>query len=159
MPVSVAGSGRSISDRTTPQIPFVGANKADYGTNGVAYGANETAYYFLKEANPWANPWRPATEPASFGQTRPPFDVDAIKKDFPILSESVNGRPLIWLDNAATTQKPWAVIDRISYFYSHENSNIHRAAHELAARATDAYEGARKKVQQFINGTISCAVR
>ena len=61
-------------------------------------------------------------------------------------SERVNGRPLIWLDNAATTQKPQSVIDRLSYFYEHENSNIHRAAHELAARATDAYEDAREKV-------------
>ena len=59
-------------------------------------------------------------------------------------SERVNGRPLVWFDNAATTQKPQAVIDRLAYFYAHENSNIHRAAHELAARATDAYEGARE---------------
>ena len=70
-----------------------------------------------------------------------PFDVNAIRRDFPILREQINGRPLIWLDNAATTQKPQAVIDRIAYFYAHENSNIHRAAHTLAARATDAYEG------------------
>ena len=79
------------------------------------------------------------------------FDVNRIKMDFPILQERVNGKPLIWLDNAATTQKPRQVIDRISYFYEHENSNIHRAAHELAARATDAYEEARKKVQAFLN--------
>jgi cysteine desulfurase/selenocysteine lyase len=78
------------------------------------------------------------------------FDANIIKKDFPILSERVNGKPIIWLDNAATTQKPRSVIDRISYFYEHENSNIHRAAHTLAARATDAYEEARKKVQLFI---------
>lgn len=82
---------------------------------------------------------------------RAPFDVERVKADFPILAEKVNGRNLIWLDNAATTQKPKLVIDRISYFYEHENSNIHRAAHELAARATDAYENARKKVQLFIN--------
>jgi len=74
-----------------------------------------------------------------------------VRKDFPILRERVNGRPLIWLDNAATTQKPQCVIDRVSYFYEHENSNIHRAAHELAARATDAYEGAREKVRGFVN--------
>jgi cysteine desulfurase/selenocysteine lyase len=67
------------------------------------------------------------------------------------LQERVNGRQLIWLDNAATTQKPKSVIDRLTYFYEHENSNIHRAAHELAARATDAYEGAREKVRGFIN--------
>lgn len=81
----------------------------------------------------------------------PAFDANLVRKDFPILNELVNGRPLIWLDNAATTQKPQAVIDRISYFYQHENSNIHRAAHEIAARATDAYEGAREKVRRFIN--------
>ncbi len=81
----------------------------------------------------------------------PPFDVNIVRRDFPILQEQVNGKQLVWLDNAATTQKPRQVIDRISYFYEHENSNIHRAAHELAARATDAYEGARKKVQHFLN--------
>jgi cysteine desulfurase/selenocysteine lyase len=80
-----------------------------------------------------------------------PFDVNKIRSDFPIFKEKVNGKPLIWLDNAATTQKPQQVIDRISYFYEHENSNIHRAAHELAARATDAYEGAREKVRAFVN--------
>ncbi|MBI5791487.1 MAG: cysteine desulfurase [Rhodocyclales bacterium] len=82
-----------------------------------------------------------------------PFDPRAIRRDFPILNEQVNGRPLIWLDNAATTQKPQAVIDRLSFFYEHENSNIHRAAHALAARATDAYEAAREKVRRFINAS------
>jgi len=80
-----------------------------------------------------------------------PFDAASIRRDFPILQERVNGKPLIWLDNAATTQKPKSVIDRLSHFYSHENSNIHRAAHELAARATDAYEAAREKVRRFLN--------
>lgn len=87
------------------------------------------------------------------GLTSPPYDVNRVKSDFPILRERVNGRPLIWLDNAATTQKPWAVIERLNYFYEHENSNIHRAAHQLAARATDAYEAARKKVQGFLNAS------
>ncbi|WDZ98429.1 family 2A encapsulin nanocompartment cargo protein cysteine desulfurase [Herbaspirillum sp. WKF16] len=80
-----------------------------------------------------------------------PFDVQAVRRDFPILQERVNGRQLVWFDNAATTHKPQAVIDRISEFYRRENSNIHRAAHELAARATDAYEGARERVRGFIN--------
>ncbi|PJD99084.1 MAG: segregation protein B [Leptospira sp.] len=80
----------------------------------------------------------------------PPFNINKVKKDFPILNTVVNGKQIVWLDNAATTHKPKLVIDRISYFYEHENSNIHRAAHELAARATDAYEAARKKVQLFI---------
>lgn len=80
-----------------------------------------------------------------------PFDAHAIRREFPILQERVHGRPLVWLDNAATTQKPRAVIERLSYFYEHENSNIHRAAHTLAARATDAYESARESVRRFIN--------
>ncbi|HYQ15245.1 MAG TPA: aminotransferase class V-fold PLP-dependent enzyme, partial [Polyangiaceae bacterium] len=79
------------------------------------------------------------------------FDPNAVKRDFPVLRERVNGRPLVWLDNAATTQKPTAVIERLKYFYEHENSNIHRAAHTLAARATEAYESARQKVQRFVN--------
>ncbi len=78
------------------------------------------------------------------------FDVHAVRKDFPILQQRVNGKPLVWLDNAATTQKPRMVIDRISRFYEEENSNVHRAAHEMAARATDAYEHAREKVRRFI---------
>jgi len=80
----------------------------------------------------------------------PAFDVHTIRRDFPILQERVHGRPLVWFDNAATTQKPSIVIERLSHFYRHENSNIHRAAHELAARATDAYEKARRQVQQFL---------
>jgi cysteine desulfurase/selenocysteine lyase len=83
------------------------------------------------------------------------FDVNAVRADFPILRETVNGKPLIWFDNAATTQKPQVVIDRLSYFYAHENSNIHRAAHELAARATDAYEEARDTVRGFIGASKS----
>ena len=81
------------------------------------------------------------------------FDVEAIRRDFPILRERVNGHPLIWFDNGATTQKPQSVVDRISYFYEHENSNVHRAAHELAARATDAYESAREKTRRFLNAS------
>ena len=89
--------------------------------------------------------------PQDLGLSSYAFDVEAIRRDFPILREVVNGRPLIWLDNGATTQKPQSVIDRISYFYEHENSNVHRAAHELAARATDAYESAREKTRRFLN--------
>ncbi|MDR3617433.1 MAG: family 2A encapsulin nanocompartment cargo protein cysteine desulfurase [Candidatus Obscuribacterales bacterium] len=81
------------------------------------------------------------------------FDVQAIRRDFPILEEIVDGRKLIWLDNAATTQKPKAVIDRLKYFYEHENSNVHRAAHTLAARSTDAYEKARESVSRFLNAS------
>ncbi|WP_175780792.1 family 2A encapsulin nanocompartment cargo protein cysteine desulfurase [Burkholderia anthina] len=83
----------------------------------------------------------------------PPFDVNAIRRDFPILQERVNGKQLVWFDNAATTHKPQAVIGRLAYFYAHENSNIHRAAHALAGRATDAYEHARDTVRRFIGAS------
>ncbi|MDR0672315.1 MAG: SufS family cysteine desulfurase [Zoogloeaceae bacterium] len=118
-------------------------------------------FYFLDDAPPLypAGISVPVTRPApglapfSSGQAIPgqPFDVHAVRNDFPILAETVNGRSLVWLDNAATTQKPQAVIDRLAYFYAHENSNIHRAAHELAARATDAFEAARETVRRFVH--------
>ncbi|MDR0687578.1 MAG: cysteine desulfurase [Prevotellaceae bacterium] len=82
---------------------------------------------------------------------RETFDVQAIRKDFPILHQKVNGKDLIWFDNAATTQKPRQVIEAIARYYERDNSNIHRASHALAARATDGYEGAREKVRRFIN--------
>jgi cysteine desulfurase / selenocysteine lyase len=131
----------------SPQIP--GANAA----------LSESSFYFLSGAGyfPFAKEAKLLSKNNSendkqhHGVPKMPFDVNLIKRDFPILQEQVNGRSLIWLDNAATTQKPKHVIDRVSYFYEHENSNIHRAAHELAARATDAYEAARKKVQTFLN--------
>lgn len=119
--------------------------------------SSEPKYYFVDSVvlpNGYVTPAKPAphaTVSVSSAGQRPPFDVNAIRRDFPILQERVNGKPLVWLDNAATTHKPQSVIDRIAYFYAHENSNIHRAAHELAARATDAYEGARERVKTFIN--------
>ncbi|GGH71667.1 cysteine desulfurase/selenocysteine lyase [Filimonas zeae] len=111
------------------------------------------SFYFLNEQQ-FANYGttsgvQPSQLKHAFGG--PAFDAYAIRNDFPILvKEKVNGKSLVWLDNAATTQKPQLVIDRISSFYQHENSNIHRAAHELAARATDAYEAAREKVRAFL---------
>jgi cysteine desulfurase / selenocysteine lyase len=84
-----------------------------------------------------------------------PLDVPAIRRDFPALHQEVHGKPLAWLDNAATTQKPQAVIDALSGFYAHDNSNIHRGAHTLAARATDAFEQARQKVQTFLGAASS----
>ncbi len=104
---------------------------------------------FVTPAKP--DPRGPDAVPLAGSGQHPPFDVHAVRRDFPILKERVNGKQLVWFDNAATTHKPQFVIDRIAYFYEHENSNIHRAAHELAARATDAYEGARERVRKFIN--------
>jgi cysteine desulfurase / selenocysteine lyase len=97
---------------------------------------------------------RPAA-PVTRRPGQPSFDVEAIRCDFPILAEQVNGHQLVWLDNAATTQKPQEVIDRLVRFYARENSNIHRAAHELAARATQAYEDARAIVADFLGAPSS----
>ena len=78
------------------------------------------------------------------------FDVERVRRDFPILQRTINGKPLVYLDNAATGQKPQAVIDTISRYYAAENANIHRGVHRLSVDATAAYEGARAKVQRFI---------
>jgi len=78
-------------------------------------------------------------------------DIEAIRAHFPILSREVNGKPLVYLDNGATSQKPQSVIDAISHYYEYENSNIHRGVHTLSQDATAAYEDVRKKVQKFIN--------
>lgn len=78
------------------------------------------------------------------------FDVERIRRDFPILSREVHGKPLVWLDNAATTQKPQAVIERVSRYYQQENSNVHRGTHTLAEAACDAYEEVRGKVADFL---------
>jgi cysteine desulfurase/selenocysteine lyase len=82
------------------------------------------------------------------------LDVEAIRKDFPILRQRVHGKDLVYLDNAATTQKPQAVIDRLTRFYTSENANVHRGVHELSSRATAAYEAARDTVRRFLNAAL-----
>ena len=79
------------------------------------------------------------------------FDVRSIRADFPILAQRVHGKPLVYLDNAATSQKPQLVIDTLQRYYSEENANIHRGVHYLSEKATQEYEDARAKVQHFIN--------
>jgi cysteine desulfurase/selenocysteine lyase len=81
------------------------------------------------------------------------LDIERIRKDFPILERSVNGKPLAYLDNAATTQKPRAVIDAITHYYSRYNANIHRGVHVLSEEATEGYEAAREKVRVFLNAS------
>ena len=83
------------------------------------------------------------------------FDVAKIRDDFPILGEVVHGKPLVYLDNANTTQKPHQVLDALDHYYRHDNANIHRATHLLSERATKAYEGTRTKVQRLINAAHS----
>ncbi|MBB3637351.1 cysteine desulfurase/selenocysteine lyase [Variovorax sp. BK613] len=153
-PLPLAGDGWGEGQRTTqgaglPLTPTLspegrGSEPRFYFVDAVRLPSG-----FVTPAKP--DPRGPNAVPLAGSGQHPPFDIHAVRRDFPILQERVNGKQLVWFDNAATTHKPQSVIDRISYFYEHENSNIHRAAHELAARATDAYEGARERVRRFIN--------
>jgi cysteine desulfurase/selenocysteine lyase len=155
------------------EIPQIGIGAFPALPGGLSLAsAPGAAYYFANEAASLAaGPAAPAAlapttaaVPATAGAYSPDvvskvpaspglFSAEAIRCDFPILEERVHGRRLVWLDNAATTQKPNAVIERIADYYRHENSNIHRAAHTLAARATDAYEAAREKVRRFLGAS------
>jgi len=85
----------------------------------------------------------------------PDLDVEAIRRDFPILHQQVNGHPLAYLDNAASSQRPQSVIDAVRYYEEHDHANVHRGVHTLSQRATDAYEGARDKIRAFINAESS----
>ena len=140
----------------------------------------EASYYFVDEApGPPATQLQAGQDPAAQasawaaapGSTSPPvpglaapgpgdpaFMIDAVRADFPLLTRRVNGRPLVWLDNAATTQKPQPVIDRLAEFYARENSNIHRGAHTLATEATDSYEDARSTVADFLGAATSDSI-
>jgi cysteine desulfurase/selenocysteine lyase len=89
-------------------------------------------------------------------KTAPPqFDVEAVRRDFPILSQQVNGKPLVYLDNGASSQRPEAVLEAMDRYYRQIHSNVHRGAHTLGDRATSAFEGAREKVQKFLNAPSS----
>jgi cysteine desulfurase/selenocysteine lyase len=103
-----------------------------------------------------AREWRPFA--GESGSASRPLDVMALRKDFPALHQQVHGKPLVWLDNAATTHKPRSVIDAISQFYAQDNSNIHRGAHTLAGRATDAFEQARQKTQAFLGASSASEI-
>ncbi len=82
----------------------------------------------------------------------------ALRKDFPILDQEVHSKPLIYFDNAATSQKPRAVVEALVHYYEHDNANVHRGIHELSMRATNGYEGARERVAKFINARKSCEI-
>jgi cysteine desulfurase/selenocysteine lyase len=98
---------------------------------------------------PPVEPYPPTRLPA------PPIDVERIRQDFPLLQQRIRGKPLVYLDNAATSQKPQSVIDAVTRFYTSENANIHRGVHYLSERATDAYDQVREKVARFLNARSS----
>lgn len=106
---------------------------------------DEPEFYFLKGV-PGASLPAPAA-------TAAPFNIDSVRRDFPALHQRVNGHPLIYLDNAATTHKPQSVLDATAQFYGRDNSNIHRAAHVLAERSTKLFEAGREKVRQFLGAS------
>ncbi len=144
IPSLAAAPGYPAQGRAAPPQPASLSHGATVGSPG-------SSYYFLDESrHPRAT--KAASQPL---EPQPGYDVLAVRRDFPILDQRINGHPLIWLDNAATTQKPQSVIDRLVHYYSFENSNVHRGAHELAARATDAYEDAREKVRGFLGASSS----
>ena len=146
-PVDHAGNSHVPSSAATPDASSVLSTPLD------GEGLSSPSFYFLREPSApslAAAPSAPAVPTKAGLPAAPVFDVEGVRRDFPALHQKVNGHPLIWLDNAATTHKPQAVIDATSQFYSRDNSNIHRAAHTLAARSTDLFEGGREKVRQFL---------
>ncbi|MET3353100.1 UNVERIFIED_ORG: cysteine desulfurase/selenocysteine lyase [Xanthobacter viscosus] len=148
-----------------PAVPPPASASADAGWRRISVVDTPAG---IGRDDPFASPdfyfLTPGTSRFVPGQGKPPhqtppavthggltgFDPYRVRADFPALHQTVNGHPLVWLDNAATTQKPQSVIDATSHFYAHDNSNIHRAAHTLAARSTDLFEGAREKIARFI---------
>ncbi|RYD65126.1 MAG: SufS family cysteine desulfurase [Verrucomicrobiaceae bacterium] len=107
-------------------------------------------FYFINSVEPAGTPADPRIVSGPVSSSLANFNVEGVRRDFPALHQRVNGHPLIWLDNAATTHKPQSVLDATSSFYGRDNSNIHRAAHTLAGRSTDLFEAGREKVRQFL---------
>lgn len=169
-PGSVSGESASGARSERPELPYGeplgprldspllegGALAGEGRPVHLPVDSDTPRYYFIDEPLPEA-PGAPKSG-ASGASLLPvaPFDVERVRRDFPIFSERVHGnKHLIFLDNAATTQKPRAVIEATSRFYERDNSNIHRAAYELAERATQAFEGARAKVARFLGARSS----
>ena len=142
-----------VAGRTAPRGPREGQpSLAQTPTPGFSLSDAAFAgeFYFLRDQGATGASSLPGFANAATASPLPLFDVQRVRQDFPALHQSVNGKPLIWLDNAATTHKPQTVIDVTSQFYARDNSNIHRAAHALAARATELYEGGRERVRRFL---------
>lgn len=140
---------RDDSERTRDGVRDASGSNPTFELVPGAQGLDAAALYFL---DPPSVRGAEASAPnhGGAGAALSVLDVEAIRREFPALHQRVNGRPLVWLDNAATTHKPQAVIDATSRFYSRDNSNIHRAAHTLAARSTEHFEAGREKVRKFL---------
>jgi len=134
--------GKTSDTKTTNGNSLLGLPDAE--------SAATPEYYFLRGGNPSGKSPAACQSYPKNAVPIPKFDIEGVRRDFPALHQLVNGKPLIWLDNAATTHKPQAVIDATSKFYSRDNSNIHRAAHTLASRSTELFEAGREKVRKFL---------
>ncbi len=132
------------ASRKPSDVPYTSASSPSYDV------ICTPELYFLRGHDLVDKGAIPGATPPPRGPSLSVFDVEAVRRDFPALHQRVNGKPLIWFDNAATTQKPQNVIDATSSFYSRDYSNIHRAAHTLAARSTELFEAGREKVRQFL---------
>jgi cysteine desulfurase/selenocysteine lyase len=172
---TIAPSSRPAADRNLPIAGHEDASRqfeTDRHSRNVAQshhrdsglpgldGATEPQLYYLEGVREHHQPASAPRELPLFSfpvQSVSPavggFDIEGVRRDFPALHQRVHGHPLIWLDNAATTQKPRAVIEATRDFYSHDNSNIHRAAHTLAERSTKLFEAGREKVRQFLGAS------
>jgi len=140
--------GRHAADASLDVRPHASVAEAPVGITEEERYRPQDFYFLPREASVPENGFHGVSSRS--GSSLPSFDVEAVRRDFPALHQNVNGRPLVWLDNAATTHKPQSVIDATSHYYARDNSNIHRAAHTLAARSTDAFEAGREKVRRFI---------
>ena len=135
-------NSKQSNGKTTNRNPSLGFAEAE--------SLATPEYYFLRGADvSGKSPLACQSYPKTAAPV-PKFDIEGVRRDFPALHQLVNGKPLIWLDNAATTQKPQAVIDATSQFYARDNSNIHRAAHTLSTRSTALFEAGREKVRKFL---------
>ncbi|NTW69194.1 MAG: SufS family cysteine desulfurase [Chlorobiaceae bacterium] len=148
IPGAVIPANFSSASASRPELP--GKAPAPVRPNGGSALPGTTNLPFSFPESSFVEPYYFIREPKAPLHTPEGFNVATIRKDFPVLHQNIHGKQLVWFDNAATTQKPLSVINAVAQFYATDNSNIHRGAHTLAARATDAYEGAREKIRQFI---------
>ena len=155
VPLRMEGSSGPLKvpdHRTAPSLPVA---QSGFEPQSLKSEAHQRYYFCPPELPPPHYYFTPDLQPEAGFRLPDVVNVQSIRRDFPILNQSVHGKPLIWMDNAATTQKPQTVIDAISHFYQHDNSNVHRGAHTLAARATNALEAGREKVQRFLGASTA----
>jgi SufS family cysteine desulfurase len=134
------------SRKSSPKTPSTNSPLVFSGAESLA----TPEYYFLRGSDVSGKSPLDSQPYPKTAVPVPKFDVTGVRRDFPALHQLVNGKPLVWLDNAATTHKPQIVIDATSHFYSRDNSNIHRAAHTLSTRSTELFEAGREKVRRFL---------